>query len=204
MVRLKNRYLLIDILYPDPASWPSTKSNSNNTSTAAQLAIHSPTSDALTPGLLAKMIREEVSDLYGDYGVGKLGGATAGGINVKYLSPATSTAILRCPRASFRLVWSALTYMSHVPAPGGDAAQKRPNGGRERGCVFRVLRVSGTMKKAEEEAIRRARREIVRIRGVEERGVLGDLVSGAGLAEKDLIMQGVVDASDDEMDDEDD
>ncbi|KAJ5647822.1 hypothetical protein N7490_004194 [Penicillium lividum] len=201
MVRLKNRYLLIDILYPDPATWPSTKAKPN-TSTSAQLAIHSPTSDALTPGLLAKMIREEVSELYGDCGVGKLGGASAGGINVKYLSPATSTAILRCPRASFRLVWSALTYMSHVPAAGGDPSQKRPNGGKERGCVFRVLRVSGTMKKAEEEAIRRARREIVRVRGIEEQGVLGDLISGAG--REDLTMQNIVDASDDEMDDDED
>ncbi|KAJ5792587.1 uncharacterized protein N7503_008565 [Penicillium pulvis] len=202
MVRLKNRYLLIDILYPDPATWPSTTPKSTSTSTSAQLAIHSPTSDALTPGLLAKMIREEVSELYGDCGVGKLGGASAGGINVKYLSPATSTAILRCPRASFRLVWSALTYMSHVPSTNGDASQKRPNGGRERGCVFRVLRVSGTMKKAEEEAIRRARREIVRIRGVEEKGVLGDLVSGVG-GGKEVAMQGVMDVSDDEMEDED-
>lgn len=81
MVRLKNRYLLIDILYPDPATWPSTTPKSTSISTSAQLAIHSPTSDALTPGLLAKMIREEVSELYGDCGVGKLGGATAGGLN---------------------------------------------------------------------------------------------------------------------------
>ncbi|KAJ6024106.1 hypothetical protein N7540_004903 [Penicillium herquei] len=201
MVRLKNRYLLIDILYPDPSTWPSSKSDPKSkvaSTTNAQLAIHSPTSDALTAGLLAKMIREEVSELYGDYGVGKLGGATAGGINVKYLSPATSTAILRCPRASFRLVWSALTYMSHVPAPGGDVGQKRPNGGRERPCVFRVLRVSGTMKKAEEEAIRRARREIVRVRGVEEKGVLGDLISGTSTAGEN-VMDSIMDDSEDEM-----
>lgn len=73
--------------------------------------------------------------------------------------------------------------MSHVPAadgPGPGPGQKRPNGGRERPCVFRVLRVSGTMRKAEEEAIRRARREIVRVRGLEEEGVLGDLVGAAG------------------------
>jgi ribonuclease P/MRP protein subunit POP5 len=84
MVRLKNRYLLIDILYPDPATWPSSTPKSTSTSTSAQLAIHSPTSDALTPGLLAKMIREEVSELYGDCGVGKLGGASAGGINGRF------------------------------------------------------------------------------------------------------------------------
>lgn len=107
---------------------------------------------------------------------------------VKYLSPATSTAIIRCPRASFRLVWSALTYMSHVPAaderdtPVGTGQKRIGGAARARPCVFRVLRVSGTMRKAEEEAIRRARREIVRVRGLEEAGVLGDLVgSNSGM-----------------------
>ncbi|KAJ6107458.1 hypothetical protein N7523_008781, partial [Penicillium sp. IBT 18751x] len=153
IVRLKNRYLLVDILYPDPLTWPTTKSKRSSPQ-SAYLSIHSPTSDALTPGLLAKMIREE------------------------YLSPATSTAIIRVPRAAFRLVWSALTYMTHVPATGGDARVRRPNGGRERAYVLRVLRVAGTMRKAEEEAISRAKREIVRVRGIEEEGVLGDLLGG--------------------------
>ncbi|KAJ5083418.1 hypothetical protein N7456_012845 [Penicillium angulare] len=192
MVRLKNRYLLIDILYPDPTTWPSIKSDPNAKSapSTTQLAIHSPTSDALTPGFLAKMVREQLQPLMNLMGA------------VKYLSPATSTIILRCPRASFRLVWSALTYMSHVPANGGDAGQKRPNGGRERACVFRVLRVSGTMKKAQEDAIRRARREIVRVRGVEEKGVLGSLISGGIDGEERqeaASMQGIVDESEDEV-----
>ncbi|EPS32960.1 hypothetical protein POX_d04890 [Penicillium oxalicum] len=209
MVRLKNRYLLLDILYPESTTWPSTKAISQSPH-AAQVAIHAPTSNALTPGLLAKMIREEVGEMYGDWGVGKLGGASATGLQVKYLSPATSTAIIRCPRASFRLVWSALTYMSHVPAviePGTTTAgYKRPNGGRERPCVFRVLRVSGTMRKAEEEAIRRARREIVRVRGMEEEGVLGDLISGAEKGKGLAPVMTVMDESGDERmyDDEDD
>lgn len=128
---------------------------------------------------------------------------------MKYLSPATSTAIVRCPRASFRLVWSALTYMSHVPATGGPAGKKASEG-RDCPCVFRVLRVSGTMRKAEEEAIRRARREIVRARGVEESSVLGDLVSGASSAVdipslKPSTVKSIVDESeDDEMLDDDD
>ncbi|KAJ5894779.1 hypothetical protein N7495_006470 [Penicillium taxi] len=208
MVRLKNRYLLLDILYPDPLTWPSKPT----TETSAQLAIHAPTSDALTPGLLVKMVREEVEELYGDWGIGKLGGASAGGVNVKYLSPATSTAIIRCPRASFRIVWSALTYMSAVPETGGaTSGQKRPNGGRERACVFRVLRVSGTMRKAEEEAIRRARQEIVRVRGVQESSVLGDLIGGAESSDKTKamnipVMHNIMDESEDEgmlIDDED-
>ncbi|OJI82527.1 hypothetical protein BO79DRAFT_199521 [Aspergillus costaricaensis CBS 115574] len=187
MVRLKHRYILLDILYPDPSTWPAatsrTKSNNNNNNnpqskskSQAQLQIHSPTSDALTPGLLAKMVREEVSLMFGDYGVGRLGGAGAGGISVKYLSPATSTAIIRCPRASFRLVWTALTCMSQVPGFSDPGSSKRSSS--TRACVFRVIRVSGTMRKAEEEAIRRARREIVRLREAEESGVLEGLLGG--------------------------
>ncbi|KAJ5559095.1 hypothetical protein N7535_009040 [Penicillium sp. DV-2018c] len=190
MVRLKSRYLLIDILYPDPSTWPSTP---NSKPPNPQLAIHSPTSDTLTPGFLAKMIRDSVAELYGDWGIGKLGGASASGITIKYLSPATSTAIIRCPRAAFRLVWSALTYMSGVPEPG--PKRERAGTGRERGCVFRVLRVSGTMRKAEEEAIRRARREIVRVKEAEERGVLGELgLVGSGVA----VVDSVMDVSEDE------
>lgn len=150
--------------------------------------------------------------MFGDYGVGRLGGAGAGGISgmfvsflplslihlcafgllcvvgivrlmvlllvgytVKYLSPATSTAIIRCPRASFRLVWTALTCMSQVPG-FSDPGSKRSSS--TRACVFRVIRVSGTMRKAEEEAIRRARREIVRLREAEESGVLEGLLGG--------------------------
>ncbi|RAL15766.1 Rpp14/Pop5 family protein [Aspergillus homomorphus CBS 101889] len=192
MVRIKHRYLLVDILYPDPTTWPTTGPKSQPqsqsrklTANSAQLHIHAPTSDALTPSLLAKLVREQVAELFGDWGVGRLGGAGAGGVSVKYLSPATSTAIIRCPRASFRLVWMALSCLQAVPelGPGGGG------GGRyaamTRRCVFRVIRVSGTMRKAEEEAIRRARREVLKVRGGGEDalGVLGALVgfeSGSG------------------------
>lgn len=64
---------------------------------------------------------------------------------VKYLSLATSTFILRCPRAHYQLLWSALTFMDRVPVKDG-----KP-------CIFRVIRVSGTIRKAEEEAIRQAK-----------------------------------------------
>jgi hypothetical protein len=109
MVRLKNRYLLIDILYPDPATWPTPKSTPQNPS----LAIHSPTSDALTAGFLAKMIRESVDELYGDWGIGKLGGASAGGIQSKSL--------LRLSQSSKKTPQfrpSNLTIPSKIPLPG--------------------------------------------------------------------------------------
>jgi len=65
--------------------------------------------------------------------------------------------------------------------------------------VFRVIRVSGTMRKAEEEAIRRARREIVRVKDAEERGVLGDLVGGIaeGKASASAVVDSVMDESED-------
>ncbi|KAL2003989.1 hypothetical protein VTN02DRAFT_1052 [Thermoascus thermophilus] len=121
---------------------------------------------------------------------------------VKYLSPATSTAIIRCPRASFRLVWAALTYMSSVPgvlpskhrqtaAPSASGAGAASGAGLSstRPCVFRVIRVSGTMRKVEEAAIRRARREIVKMRRGDEVGVLGGLV-GAAVVDDEREMRG--------------
>lgn len=70
---------------------------------------------------------------------------------VKYLSLATSTFIVRCSRAHYQMLWAALTFMDHVPTRDG---QGRP-------CIFRVVRVSGTIRKAEEEAIRQAKRLIL-------------------------------------------
>ncbi|KAL2830565.1 hypothetical protein BDW59DRAFT_141109 [Aspergillus cavernicola] len=84
MVRVKNRYLLIDILYPDPSSWPSSTSSRKGQPPhvhQSQLQIHAPTSNALTPSLLAKMVRDEVAATFGDWGVGRLGGVGAGGVS---------------------------------------------------------------------------------------------------------------------------
>lgn len=86
--------------------------------------------------------------------------------------------------------------MSGVPEPSGNP-QKRGTG-RERGCVFRVIRVSGTMRKAEEEAIRRARREIVRVKDAEEKGVLGDLIGGIAEGNGSAVVDSIMDESEDE------
>lgn len=70
---------------------------------------------------------------------------------VKYLSLATSTFIIKCSRAHYKLLWAALTFMDHVPTRDG----------RGRSCIYRVVRVSGTIRKAEEEAIRQAKQLII-------------------------------------------
>ncbi|KAI0394383.1 ribonuclease P/MRP protein subunit [Xylariaceae sp. FL0594] len=129
MVRIKERYLLVSILYPTELG---TRDHLPDV-----VVLNQPTTEDLTAIQLLRAIRAEVGTLFGDYGAGALEG---GGLSVKYLSQATSTFILRIARASYRFVWAALTFMNSVPARNG-----RP-------CVFRVVHVSGTMRKVEEEA----------------------------------------------------
>jgi len=61
-----------------------------------------------------------------------------------YLSTATSTAIIRVSRESYRLVWAALSFATKLPNPLSVP------------CVIQVLRVSGTIRKSEEAAIQYA------------------------------------------------
>ncbi|KAF2771419.1 hypothetical protein EJ03DRAFT_255202, partial [Teratosphaeria nubilosa] len=143
MVRIKHRYLLVNILYPD-AKTSNVKlapQSANGQDIPYTLLFRQPSSDGLTPQILLKLIRSNVADLFGDYGSGKV----AGSLQIKYFSPATSTAIVRVSRDHYRLVWAALTFANALPQP------------LSQDCVFQVVRVSGTIKKAEEEAIRRAR-----------------------------------------------
>ncbi|MCJ1397729.1 hypothetical protein MMC11_000925 [Xylographa trunciseda] len=207
MVRIKHRYLLVHILYPDAS--PSFLPTPSKASPPLPPILHfrQPTPDDLTPQLLLRAIREQVALLYGDYGAG----VTAAGLNgtpsvflplpsfilhhamwafhswlVKYLSAATSTFILRCPRAHYQLVWASLTYMTHLPAfkpaSGHSFHKAQP-------CALRVVRVSGTVRKAEEEAVRRARADILRARrggGPALEGMLG--VEGEGREEEGGIV----------------
>ncbi|KAI0185782.1 Rpp14/Pop5 family-domain-containing protein [Xylaria flabelliformis] len=137
MVRIKERYLLVSILYPTELG---TRTNLPDV-----VVLNQPTTDELTPVALLRAIRAEVAALFGDYG--------SGALEVKYLSPATSTFILRIARASYRFIWTALSFMNSVPVKNG-----KP-------CVFRVVHVSGTIRKAEEEGIRRARNLIFEAKG---------------------------------------
>lgn len=94
--------------------------------------------------------------------------------------------------------------MNRVPDFEGDFKYPDvPGQGRERECVFRVIRVSGTMRKAEEEAVRRARREIVRLRGAEEVNVLEGIVGG-GLEGRGRLGDGDMDVMDEEEEDSED
>lgn len=76
MVRIKHRYLLINILYPEISKDNKTTKDRQNLPEVIQ--FHRPTPDALTPQLLAHSIREEILLLYGDYGAGVTSGSLSG------------------------------------------------------------------------------------------------------------------------------
>ncbi|KAG8628433.1 hypothetical protein KVT40_004306 [Elsinoe batatas] len=214
MVRIKHRYLLLHLLYPTPTS-PSSgppPSSSSSTSSVANLtlSLHAPTPDTLTPALLARLIRDQTSLLFGDHGAGLV----ASGLKVMYLSTPTSTAIVRVGRAQFRLVWAALTMVRRLPSgPGGEAGRggrgrghggQRVEGGREDGkeVVVRVVRVSGTVRKCEEEVIRRGMEVVRRAKREGKEGGMG----GWGIQEverKGSVRVGIVDDEEDGEEDED-
>lgn len=108
---------------------------------------------------------------------------------MKYLSPSTSTAIIRVSRDHYRLVWAALSFVTRLPRP------------IDQSCVFKVVRVSGTIRKAEEEAIRRAKASILRVQRSknDSAGTLGTMLGET----KDVDMRDIVDDDDDDDEDED-
>ena len=64
MVRVKERYLLVNILYPEGAHAQA------NETIPDFVAYNQPTTDSLSHSGLAKAIRAEVATLFGDYGAG--------------------------------------------------------------------------------------------------------------------------------------
>lgn len=111
-----------------------------------------------------------------------------------YLSQATSTAIIRCSREYYRIVWAALTLFTRLPqAEKSDKAVP---------VVVQVVRVSGTIRKAEEEAVRRARRMMARARQ-EEKDIkaggtlLDDIFGGDEGKEREDMYQGIQSEGDD-------
>lgn len=65
MVRVKERYLLVSILYPD-----APKDSRQSSNAPDLLLLHQPTTDALNAAALARAIRAQVASLFGDYGSG--------------------------------------------------------------------------------------------------------------------------------------
>jgi ribonuclease P/MRP protein subunit POP5 len=164
MVRIKHRYLLLNILFP------GDHAPRHDAATPPYLTFHHPAPPNFHGGALIVALRASIATHFGDVGAG----LAAPSLKVIYFSPTTSTAIVRCPRQHFRLVWAALTYMTSIP-------------GEQRGqtvrCVVQVVRVSGTIRKSEDELILRSKRDIVRAKEWEEQ-------TGSGFGALSKIMGG--------------
>lgn len=71
--------------------------------------------------------------------------------------------------------------MTHLPSSSSSASAAAAAAAAPRPCVFRVVRVSGTIKKCEQEAIKRARAAILRAKREEEGGNDGEQEGARGL-----------------------
>jgi ribonuclease P/MRP protein subunit POP5 len=64
MVRIKERYLLVNIFYP------SATSKGAKGAVPDFVAANQPTTDLLTPGILVRSLKTEIHALFGDFGAG--------------------------------------------------------------------------------------------------------------------------------------
>jgi ribonuclease P/MRP protein subunit POP5 len=94
MVRVKFRYLVCQILYPNTTTTTSSSSSSSTPSLAPALQIHAPTPDAFHAGALIRHIRDAIADLYGDYGSGVVSSSLKGVFPVPNSLPLTRTLFL--------------------------------------------------------------------------------------------------------------
>ncbi|BGP20664.1 hypothetical protein JCM10213_001090 [Rhodosporidiobolus nylandii] len=138
MVRFKHRYLLCHLVFPASALDDAHPSTSNGAATPAE-AVPPP---SLSEGAIIGLLRDSLNVNFGDVGAGEVGGT----FSVKYLSPQTSTLIIRVSREHYRTLWAALTLLRRV-------------GGQE--CVARVVHVSGTIRKTQHAAIAHDRAQIL-------------------------------------------
>ncbi|AET39848.1 RNA-binding protein POP5 Ecym_5058 [Eremothecium cymbalariae DBVPG len=137
MVRLKSRYILFEILYP-PIHSNNKYENLGFTSVDdVLLHYHQMSSPTITYKSISQELRRVLQVNFGGYGVARATNI----LQVKYFSNKTSTGILRCSREDYELVIIALTFMTKL--------------GNVENIIVNPVKISGTIKKIEQFAIRR-------------------------------------------------
>lgn len=162
MVRLKQRYILFDILYP-PTSGNSVSGELvgrfSDSPEDTFLALHQSSPAQITQKSILQAIRKVILEVYGEYGAGTAGGQ----LQLKYFSNKTSTGILRCGRLNYQMVIAALTLMNRL---------------ENRDVIIRGVHISGTIKKCEQHSIRRNKDMITQLsRHRKERSDLNGVIS---------------------------
>ncbi|KAG7810743.1 hypothetical protein KL921_002371 [Ogataea angusta] len=137
MVRLKSRYILFEIIHPEPPE-PFYGSRKD-----AILALHRPCDAKITPKLLVQEIKTALQNNFGDYGL-----SMAVSLSIKYFSNRTSTGIIRIHRENVRYIIAALTFIRQL---------------RGQDVIIKCSAVSGSIKKCEDRAIELSRQLMVDI-----------------------------------------
>ncbi|XP_059909122.1 ribonuclease P/MRP protein subunit POP5 isoform X3 [Gadus macrocephalus] len=91
MVRVKSRYLLCEI----NISVPSNRL-------------------LLEDKPIFSAVKDAVASMHGDYGAAQC----SIGFSVKYVNALTGIMLIRCPKSSYRLIWSALPFVTSVEHKG--------------------------------------------------------------------------------------
>lgn len=137
MVRLKTRYILFELLFP-----PSSTEDYNNNAEGDDindlaLAVHRPSPQDINIKVINNEIRRSLQLNFGDFGISKVMSL----LHIKYFSNMTSTGIIRCLREDLDIVLAALALFDGV--------------GEHKDVIMVPLKVSGTIKKIEQYAIKR-------------------------------------------------
>ncbi|SCU84605.1 LANO_0C01860g1_1 [Lachancea nothofagi CBS 11611] len=149
MVRLKSRYILFEVLYPEADTLDGTLKGRGNKDILLQHHRVSP--GQITTKTIIYELRRVLQFNFGDYGAGKVNSL----LQVKYFSNRTSTGIIRCSREDYELVIIALMLMNKL-----DEVE---------GLIINPVKVSGTIKRIEQHAIRRNERLLAIIHDNKER-----------------------------------
>lgn len=79
MVRIKYRYLLLNVLYPEQETRNAKRSSAaSKDDLPYTVQFRRPGSDQFNGKLLSRLVREGVADLFGDYGAGMVSGSLVG------------------------------------------------------------------------------------------------------------------------------
>ncbi|CEP00297.1 Ribonuclease P/MRP protein subunit POP5 [Plasmodiophora brassicae] len=111
MVRFKNRYLLVELIWADGR-----------------------TDRSLSATMLQRTVKKVIADGFGEFGLAACQHAT----QVKYFNNATNVAIIRCPRSHHRMVWVALTLLT-LYEQRQVIVRVIHNGGTIRSCQKRAI-----------------------------------------------------------------
>ncbi|EGV65786.1 RNA-binding protein pop5 [Yamadazyma tenuis] len=159
MVRLKQRYILFEILQPPQAPKECHEDRDLFTTFAESpstglLTLHRSSPSSINPKAITNSIKQHVQEYYGDFGAGFL--MT---LNVKYFNNKTSTGIIRCGNQNFQYVLGAMTLINKI--------ESKP-------VIIRCTHVSGTIKKCEQFASQK-NRELIRCIEVDQKRARGKL-----------------------------